>query len=898
MDENEVIKIRKKKVTDFFKKNYRMISYIVLAVIVYVAVKIRTSNTEGLRDITTGGWTLGPDLDPFLFLRWAKYIVENGYLFANDVMRYVPIGFDTSKELVLHVYLITWFHEIAAFFGSQSVTQSAALYPAFMFGIAMIAFFFMTRKIFIDNLGASKSNLIALVATFFLSVIPALLPRTIAGIPEKEASGIVFMFLAFYFFLVSWKAEGKAKMYIFAVLAGLATGGMGLVWGGYLYVTLSIGVAGIVAFVLGKIDVHKLAIYGIWLIITMILMVGASERFAAIDLLVSTSVGPAIFVFFIMAVDYVLFNTGLKKKLVKGKLAEWPKPLTSFVFSIVLGVLIASILIDPMFVPSKIGDLKNTLVTPTADRLGVTVAENRQPFFSEWAQSFGPTVRGMPLTFWLFFVGSIHLFYFAMREFKKERGWLTLGFAIFLVALVFSRYSQSSTLNGTNTTSLFFYALGPIIFVAIFGRYYFKKFRSEEWSTKLRNINFGLIFLLSFFIISLISARSAVRLIMMLAPSASIIVAYFAVAPAASLLKVKDSFWKIVYGGVVAIILISTIFSGYGYYNAIKASAPNHVPSSYTYQWQKAMNWTRVETQEGAVFGHWWDYGYWVQTIGERATVLDGGNVKPYWNHMMGRYALTGPDERLALEFLYAHNTTHFLIDSTDIGKYSAFSSIGSDENYDRASFLPTFQRDNSQTQERKNSTVFVYAGGAGLDGDIVYDDNGTRVFLPSGKAGLGAILIEKNSDDEVISNPQGIFVYEGVQYTVPFRYVYDGELKDFRTGINASVFLMPRAEQQGGSVNIQQDGALIYLSERVAHSQLAKLYLYKQETGAFKLTHSEDDLVVASMKSQGALIENDIILFGGVRGPIRIWEIDYPEDIEFDGQYLSEVWPEELRRV
>jgi len=231
MDENEIIQLRKKKVFDFFKGNYRWISYVLLAIVVYVAVKIRTSNIGGLRDITTGGWTLGPDLDPFLFLRWAKYIVEHGSLYVNDVMRYVPLGFDTSKELVFHVYLIAWFHKIAAAFGSTSVTQSAALFPAFMFGVAMIAFFYMTRSIFIKALGALKANAISLVATFFLSIIPALLPRTIAGIPEKEASGIVFMFLAFYFFLVAWNAQSNTKRYVFAVLAGLATGGMGLVWG-------------------------------------------------------------------------------------------------------------------------------------------------------------------------------------------------------------------------------------------------------------------------------------------------------------------------------------------------------------------------------------------------------------------------------------------------------------------------------------------------------------------------------------------------------------------------------------------------------------------------------------------------------------------------------------------
>ena len=75
----------------------------------------------GLWDITRDNWTLGPDLDPFLFLRWAKYIVQHGSLMAIDYMRYVPSGFDTRGEMVFLPYSIAWFHKLASFFGSTSV---------------------------------------------------------------------------------------------------------------------------------------------------------------------------------------------------------------------------------------------------------------------------------------------------------------------------------------------------------------------------------------------------------------------------------------------------------------------------------------------------------------------------------------------------------------------------------------------------------------------------------------------------------------------------------------------------------------------------------------------------------------------------------------------------------
>src|SRR3989344_2539562 len=116
MDEDKLIEERKEKLISFIKTKYSWIAYILLAVVIFIAVKIRTRNLSGLRDITTGGWTLGPDLDPFLFLRWSKYIVENGTLFAVDSMRYVPLGLSTGLEYPLPSYSIAWFHKIAVFF--------------------------------------------------------------------------------------------------------------------------------------------------------------------------------------------------------------------------------------------------------------------------------------------------------------------------------------------------------------------------------------------------------------------------------------------------------------------------------------------------------------------------------------------------------------------------------------------------------------------------------------------------------------------------------------------------------------------------------------------------------------------------------------------------------------
>ena len=121
--EEDLIDKRKKEIWNFLNIQKNRVYYLILGFIVFISVYIRTRNISGLKDVTTGDWTLGPDLDPFLFLRWAEYIVEHGKLMAIDTMRYVPIGFDTSYEMKLLPYLIAWFHNILSFLSlSDSVT--------------------------------------------------------------------------------------------------------------------------------------------------------------------------------------------------------------------------------------------------------------------------------------------------------------------------------------------------------------------------------------------------------------------------------------------------------------------------------------------------------------------------------------------------------------------------------------------------------------------------------------------------------------------------------------------------------------------------------------------------------------------------------------------------------
>lgn len=882
------------------KKNWGIIAIVI--VLAYFSYWVRTLNLGGLRDVTTNSWTLGPDLDPFLFLRWAKDIVASGTLMPLDPLRYIPLPYSTSAELLGIPYMVAWFHKIAVVFGSVSVEHSAVLFPAVLFSLTVIAFFFLAYRTFIDSRGKTQAVLIAALASLFLIINPSLLPRTIAGIPEKESAGFLFLFLALYCFIASWKSPHQRAAWLWALGAGLATAAMNLTWGGVAYILFTVSVTLALVFLLGQMTRTRAVSALLWLIGTTAFSLPFTERYAPISYLISI---PPLLTFGVLVAFVVseFFRHGrFKSALERTLLAKLPRHLLALLLIAAFGLVLSLLYPGPEFILGKLNEVKSNMVTPIADRLGVTVAENRQPFFSEWANNFGPVVQGIPLFFWLFVFGSIVLVHKFTHAFKQHERWtLTLAYTFFLIAIIFSRYAPDKLFDGTNTASLLLYASGFIVLIAAFGKIYLAVHQRGE-EQHLRELDIGIIILLVFFFLGIVSARGAVRLVMMLVPPTSMIVAYLVVTSAVDVRKAKDELAKTLGWIAVLLIVLASVYAGWQFYNISVGTAHSYVPSVYTHQWQKAMAWVRDATPKDAVFAHWWDYGYWVQSLGERATVLDGGNAYPYWDHLMGRHALTGRDTATTLEFLYTHKVTHLLIDSSDIGKYGAFSSIGSDESYDRRSWIPFFSR--QRVEEAKNHSILTFQGGFPLDQDLRYTDSNGTIILPEGKAVVGAVIFEKDRNGSLASQPRAIFVYQKnsntppAQYTLPLRYAYHNlTYYDYGAGVEAGIVALPAIAQNNA---VERDAAVMYLSNKTVRSHLARLYLYKERDSAFTLAHSEDDIVVQQLKSAGLLRqEEDFVIYQGIRGPIRIWEVHYPAEIRANPAYLETSYPDErLRRA
>jgi len=903
--DEELMRERKEKFLKFVK-SYQIWVILILLIGVILGVYIRVQplldhgGHPGLWDVTTNNWTLGPDLDPWLFLRTAKSVIETGTVPKIDVMRNVPLGFDNSGETILLPLMIDKIYHISTFFYKGTTPEFAGdIFPVIMFAFTIIAFFFFVRELFIRRSKKSKlkANVIASISMFIMIVMPAFLSRTVAGIPEKESAAFFFMFLAYYLLLKAWKSEDLKYAFAFAVFSGISTALMALIWGGVFYVYIPIGLTGLIAFILNKIHKKEFIVYSTWSFLALFVPTIYSTRYSLIGSLTSLSSGLAFMAFFVMCVHYLLWNTKLSENnLLKN--IKLPRNITSLITSLILVVILVTVFFGFGFIVDKVAALHQNIFKPVIGRWNTTVAENRQPDFREWASSFGPYVRNIPIMFWLFFVGSVFLFYESLNKIKrKDSIVLTLFFVLLLMGMIFSRYSSSGSLNGESFMSKFIYYGAVFLFLGSLLYFYNKYWKSE--GNGFEKIEFEYILILSLYIVTIFTVRGAVRLVLVLAPVASVFVGYLNWKAVESFFESKDDLMKTVWGIVALIIIISTIFTFWVYYQSVKSQAYGFIPSAYNQQWQYAMNWVRTSTPENAVFGHWWDYGYWVQSIGERATVLDGGNAITFWNYWMGRLVLTGDNQKEALDFLYAHNTTHFLIDSSDIGKYGAFSQIGSDENFDRLSYFGTMFNDDRRKEEKDNQTTYVFDIPAGaeqlsaipVDEDLIVKENGTDIFLPSGNSGLRdmVVVIDKNTNEVV--DAYGVYIYQGRQQRIDIKHVYvNGEFTTLEDGIEATIFIFPMISQDGQGVNINPLGTAMYISPRLMRGMLSQVYLMNDPLNnfpAFKLAHSEDSFVTKTIRAQGNNVP-EFIYFQGLQGPIKIWEINYTGEEVFDEKYLD----------
>jgi dolichyl-diphosphooligosaccharide--protein glycosyltransferase len=114
--------------------------------------------------------------------------------------------------------------------------------------------------------------------------------------------------------------------------------------------------------------------------------------------------------------------------------------------------------------------------------------------------------------------------------------------------------------------------------------------------------------------------------------------------------KQINKFIKLPYvAGIIILLIIPMIYPAGSEPSRIMDMPPTILSggSSFpvaTNDWLDALDWIKNNTPKDAVVAAWWDYGYWIQTIGERTSLADNSTIYTHIIENIAEMLLSDPD--------------------------------------------------------------------------------------------------------------------------------------------------------------------------------------------------------------------------------------------------------------
>jgi len=102
--------------------------------------------------------------------------------------------------------------------------------------------------------------------------------------------------------------------------------------------------------------------------------------------------------------------------------------------------------------------------------------------------------------------------------------------------------------------------------------------------------------------------------------------------------------------GIILLLIIPMVFPVQGNLFDVSKSPPTIMNGGSTYEisttdWLDTLEWIKNNTPKDAVIASWWDYGYWIQTLSERATLADNSTLNTKLIQNIANMLLQHPDE-------------------------------------------------------------------------------------------------------------------------------------------------------------------------------------------------------------------------------------------------------------
>ena len=102
--------------------------------------------------------------------------------------------------------------------------------------------------------------------------------------------------------------------------------------------------------------------------------------------------------------------------------------------------------------------------------------------------------------------------------------------------------------------------------------------------------------------------------------------------------------------GLLLLLIFPLVFIGNGNVLTITHNPPTIMNGGSTFSistsdWLDSMEWIKNNTSEDAVIAAWWDYGYWIQTKAERASLADNSTLIDHIIKRIASIFVSSPDD-------------------------------------------------------------------------------------------------------------------------------------------------------------------------------------------------------------------------------------------------------------
>jgi len=161
--------------------------------------------------------------------------------------------------------------------------------------------------------------------------------------------------------------------------------------------------------------------------------------------------------------------------------------------------------------------------------------------------------------------------------------------------------------------------------------------------------------------------------------------------------------------GILAIALILVAMVPLAYYNVRYADRPAMIVASSSNivedipDWREALAWMRDNLPDSAVVAEWWDYGYWINVMGNKSSISDNNTSNETQIILIAQAFLN--NETYALETFKKLNVTHVVVYEPWIGITVGNYSVG----LPPWSSLGDFEKSTAMMKIAANNTAGAY---------------------------------------------------------------------------------------------------------------------------------------------------------------------------------------------